>query len=187
MDRTIAFLAGAGVGAGLAYVLDPQQGRRRRALGRDKAVSLAHKARDAAEVVAKDARNRARGLASGDLSVLAGGKRALSHPLSGSWSPSARALMGLAGGGLVLYGLTREAPLACVLGSVGLGLLAEGLTNAGVDDFRRLSRQAAEGACAVAGRAADSLGFGQHEAEQATQRGPERAFRSPVPAAALRG
>src|SRR5262245_1423665 len=113
MDRTIAFLAGAGLGAGLMYVLDPQMGRRRRALVRDKAVGLAHQAQDAAEVVAKDAANRARGLASGDLSVLAGGKRALSHPLRGGWSPTARALMGLAGGGLVLYGLTQEAPTAC--------------------------------------------------------------------------
>src|SRR3954471_1331515 len=106
MDRAVAFLAGAGLGAGLMYILDPDRGRRRRAFVRDKAVRLAHEAQDAAEVVGKDMKNRAQGLASGDLSVLAGGKRALSNPLSGGWSPSARALMGMAGGGLVLYGLT---------------------------------------------------------------------------------
>ena len=74
MDRTIAFLAGAGVGAGLMFMLDPQMGRRRRARARDQAVSLAHQARDAAETVAKDATNKMRGLAAGDLSVLGGGK-----------------------------------------------------------------------------------------------------------------
>ena len=58
------------------YLFDPQMGRRRRALARDKAVSLTHEAQDAARVVARDASNRARGLAAGDLSVLVGGKRA---------------------------------------------------------------------------------------------------------------
>src|SRR5205807_2437450 len=100
--------------------------RRRRALVRDKAVRLAHEAQDAAEVVARDARNRARGLAAGDLSVLVGGKRALRHPLRGGWSPTARTLMGLTGGGLFLYGLTQDAPVSCVLGTVGLALAAEG-------------------------------------------------------------
>ena len=156
MDRTVAFLAGASFGAGLMFMLDPQQGRRRRALARDQAVRLAHDAEDAAGVVDRDMRNRARGLASGDLSVLAGGKRALANPLRGSWSPSARAVMGLLGGGLFLYGLTQKAPTACVLGGVGLGLMAEGFTNVGLDDVAGLSHRAAE----AAGRVADSLGVG---------------------------
>src|SRR5437763_15093221 len=75
MDRAFALLAGAGLGAGLMYILDPDLGRRRRALVRDKAVRLANKAQDAACVVSRDMQNRARGLASGDLSVLAGRKR----------------------------------------------------------------------------------------------------------------
>ncbi|WP_410960003.1 hypothetical protein, partial [Salmonella sp. SAL4434] len=86
------------------YVLDPQQGRRRRALARDKAVRLAHEAQDAAEVVGRDFSNRARGLASGDLSVLVGGRRALANPLRGGWSPSGRALMAGVGAGLFVYG-----------------------------------------------------------------------------------
>jgi hypothetical protein len=144
MDRTLALLAGAGLGAGLIYAFDPQLGRRRRALARDQAVHLAHEARETAEMVSRDLRNRARGLAAGDLSVLAGGKRALSHPLRGGWSPAGRALLGLVGGGLLLYGLTRRAPAACFLGSAGLALLAEGVTNAGIEDFTRLSQQVKE-------------------------------------------
>ena len=76
--------------------------------------------------------------------------------LRGSWSPSARAVMGLLGGGLFLYGLTQKAPTACVLGGVGLGLMAEGFTNVGLDDVAGLSHRAAE----AAGRVADSLGVG---------------------------
>src|SRR5262249_58222831 len=115
---------------------------------------------DGAGVVVRDVRNRAQGLAWGDLSVLAGGKRALSNPVRGGWPPSARALMGALGGGLCLFGLTRDAPTACVLGVVGLALVAEGLTNAGLDDLARLPQNVAEGATDLAGRAADALGFG---------------------------
>src|SRR5947208_8513510 len=97
------------------YLLDAQLGRRRRGLVRDKAVRLAHETQDAAEVVATDMRNRARGLASGDLSVLVGGRRASSHPLGG-WSPAGRTLLAALGGGMFLYGLAQRAPLSCVLG-----------------------------------------------------------------------
>ncbi len=44
--KTIALLSGIGVGAALMYVLDPDRGRRRRALARDKAVSIAGKTGD---------------------------------------------------------------------------------------------------------------------------------------------
>ena len=156
MGRAMTLLAGAGLGAGLMYLLDPQMGRRRRALARDQMAHLAHEAKDAAGVVAKDMKNRARGLAAGDLSVLAGGKRALQNPLRGGWSPTARALMAALGGGLFLFGLTRNAPTACILGTVGLALAAEGISNAGLDDFARLPQKAAD----AAGKAADNLGFG---------------------------
>ncbi len=186
MDRAIAFLAGAGLGAGLMYVLDPQMGRRRRAVARDRAVHLAHEARDAAGTVARDMSNRARGLAAGDLSVLVGGKRALRNPLRGGWSPSGRTLLGLAGGGLLLYGLTQKAPLACVLGSVGLGLMAEGFTNIGLDDLRRGTQQLAHRASDVAQRAADRLGFGQEGERRTGQRDTARQGRAAEPAPAMR-
>jgi hypothetical protein len=144
MHGAVPMLAGAGVGAGLMYFFDPQGGRRRRALARDKMVHLAHQAEDAAGVVARDMKNRAQGLASGDFTVLAGVRRALNNPLRGSWSPSARALMTLLGGGMFLYGLTRRAPAACIRGSVGLALAAEGITNAGIDDITHITQKAAE-------------------------------------------
>ena len=144
MERTISLLAGVGIGAGLMYILDPQLGRRRRALARDKMVRLAHEAEEAAAVVAKDMSNRIQGLKSGDLSVLVGGKRALQNPLRGGWSPAGRALLVGTGTGLFVYGLTQHAPTACVLGTLGCILAAEGFTNAGVDDIACAANKLAE-------------------------------------------
>jgi hypothetical protein len=143
MDRAMGILAGAGLGAGLMYFLDPDMGRRRRALARDKLVHVANEVEDGARLIVKDLENRAHGLAAGDLSVLVGGRRALSHPLRGGWSPSARSLMTLLGTGLFLFGLTRKAPEACVAGSVGLALAAEGVSNAGLQDIAGIPRKVA--------------------------------------------
>jgi len=51
-----------GAGAGLMYALDPDRGRRRRALLRDRATHAIGVARDTLDKKARDARNRARGL-----------------------------------------------------------------------------------------------------------------------------
>src|SRR5262249_15969069 len=51
------------------------------------------------------------------------------------WSPATRALVGLTGGTLFAFGLTRRAPTACVLGTVGLALAGEGLTNMGFGEM----------------------------------------------------
>lgn len=150
MQRGAAMLAGLGLGAGLMYLFDPRQGRRRRALARDKIVRMAHQAEDAVDVVTRDMKNRARGLASGDLSVLAGGKRALSNPLRGGWSPSARALMLGLGAGLFLYSLSRNAPTSCIAGTVGAALAAEGFTNVGIRDITHATSDLSEKARGLA-------------------------------------
>jgi hypothetical protein len=59
----LLILAGAALGAGLMYVLDPTAGRRRRALARDKAVHLGHVASCSLRGTTIAARNKARGLA----------------------------------------------------------------------------------------------------------------------------
>jgi len=56
-------LAGAGVGAALAFMFDPAGGGRRRALLRDKAVLASRKTRDGLDATARDMSNRARGVA----------------------------------------------------------------------------------------------------------------------------
>jgi BON domain-containing protein len=67
MDRQKLGLLGsvgvaAGLGAGLMYLLDPQGGGRRRALARDKTVSVLKKGGDAALKTSRDLGNRTKGL-----------------------------------------------------------------------------------------------------------------------------
>lgn len=61
----VAFAAGVALGAVLMYVLDPDRGRRRRALIRDQAVHVGHEFGDLGEDArgrATDLRNRAQGV-----------------------------------------------------------------------------------------------------------------------------
>ena len=62
MDQLFRQLGGIGLGATLMYFLDPQGGRRRRALVRDQLTSLSHEMSEFSDVVRRDAANRAQGL-----------------------------------------------------------------------------------------------------------------------------
>jgi len=143
MNQATALLAGAGLGAGLMYFLDPDRGRSRRTWLRDKAIHAAHEAEDAACVVGRDLRNRSQGLVAEASSQLRGEEGQGGSQRSGTtldlfqkrWSPSTRFLVGATGLVLTVYGLTKQAPTACVLGIVGLGMFAEGLTDFSVSDW----------------------------------------------------
>src|SRR5262249_20069589 len=52
---------GAGIGAGLMFLMDPQMEKRRRAVLRDKSLSLTHHASVAIDRTARDLRNRTYG------------------------------------------------------------------------------------------------------------------------------
>jgi hypothetical protein len=54
-------LAAFGLGAAIMYVLDPDSGRRRRAVARDRALRAANDTQEAIEDTARDLRNRAQG------------------------------------------------------------------------------------------------------------------------------
>lgn len=71
MKRAWVLISGIGLGAGLMYLLDPNRGRRRRALLRDKAVHLSRRSGRALAIVARHLRNRARGLVAKTRSRLA--------------------------------------------------------------------------------------------------------------------
>jgi uncharacterized membrane protein len=58
------------------------------------------------------------------------------------WSPSARLLVGAAGGGLALYGAARRDRVGAALGSLGLGLLVRGLTDRPMRRLAGLAREA---------------------------------------------
>ena len=65
MKDTVIFLAGAAFGAGMMYALDPDAGRRRRALTRDQLVRARLKTRETASATARDLLNRSYGIMSG--------------------------------------------------------------------------------------------------------------------------
>ena len=62
MHHTMSLIGGAGFGVGLMYFLDPDRGRRRRALMRDKSIRWSRKTREFAGSTSRDMRNRARGM-----------------------------------------------------------------------------------------------------------------------------
>jgi uncharacterized membrane protein len=62
MNDGAKILCVAGLGAGLMYLFDPDRGRRRRALLRDKAVHVWHEVGQALDKTARDVANRTRGL-----------------------------------------------------------------------------------------------------------------------------
>ncbi len=70
MKDTVIFLAGAAFGAGMMYALDPDAGRRRRALTRDQLIRARVKTRATASATARDLLNRSYGMMAGARSRL---------------------------------------------------------------------------------------------------------------------
>ena len=64
MNKGLTFGAGLGLGTGLMYLLDPDRGRRRRALLRDKGAWAVRKTGECWQVTTRDLRNRTQGLVS---------------------------------------------------------------------------------------------------------------------------
>jgi hypothetical protein len=62
MKGITAILGGIGLGAALMYLYDPKDGRRRRAMIRDKANSIGNDAKRAIDKRSRDVKNRAQGL-----------------------------------------------------------------------------------------------------------------------------
>ncbi len=73
MNRDVCMpLIGMALGAGLMYVFDPEAGRRRQALMRDKAYSWADDARELAEKKARHLGNKAQGVMAEARSMIPG-------------------------------------------------------------------------------------------------------------------
>jgi hypothetical protein len=76
MKILLGIIASLGVGAGLAYLFDPDQGRRRRAQIRDRAVSATQSANERLEAKTRHWSNLARGYVAEARSLFARGRRA---------------------------------------------------------------------------------------------------------------
>ncbi len=143
MNNTGMLLTGMGIGAGLMYILDPDRGRRRRALARDKAVSTWNRSERYVGKVSRDVANRTRGLAHEAKRAIAGEEseerqhRMAPDILSENWSPATRVLAAALGGGVAVYGYKRGGLLGKTATALGMGLLTRGLMNRSVPMLRR--------------------------------------------------
>lgn len=83
-------LGGIGAGMLLMYMLDPQQGRRRRALVRDKAVKVKNKTANTIGKKSRDLRNRAQGVLAGAKKIMPGNGKEESTAIENTQESSAR-------------------------------------------------------------------------------------------------
>ena len=76
MNRIVGVLLSAAVGAAAAYLLDPERGRARRALARDKAIAATNRLNDALEGKSRHWSNIARGYVAEARSLFGRGRQA---------------------------------------------------------------------------------------------------------------
>ena len=131
MNNTGMLLTGIGIGAGLMYILDPDRGRRRRALARDKAVKTWNRSERYLEKVGRDLANRTRGLAQETKRAITGEKHrsTASDGMNAGCSPTTRVLAAALGGGITVYGYKRGGLLGKTAATLGIGLLTRGVMN----------------------------------------------------------
>lgn len=127
---------------------------------RDRAIRMARQAQRVPGSAARDGNRWTRELTPNDGAAPGVANRLVQSLWYGHMSPTTRTLMGLAGGGLFIYGLTQKAPLACVLGTVGLFLAAEAAANASLEDIAHIPEQAADVATRAASGVAETFGIG---------------------------
>lgn len=113
-------------GAAAAYMLDPAQGRRRRALLRDKAVKTYRDGCEFVDVASRDLRNRAEGVRTQPTALIGMARREFSQR---SWSPSARVVSGGGGSALMLFGMARGGLFGLLVFIAGAAALARASVN----------------------------------------------------------
>jgi len=158
LENAFMLLTGVGVGVGLMYLLDPSMGQRRRAMimeGMSSATGKAgeglgsawDKTTETASGAWESVADGARGVMDKATSMFSGGgsgggnqgqpgnqnagraQGGMTEIADEPWTPTTRMLVGTAGGALVAYGMTQRFPIACAIGTVGLGLVARAVTN----------------------------------------------------------
>jgi uncharacterized membrane protein len=126
------------------YLMDPQNGRKRRADLKNQVDAAVRKVQEGKEIVVRDATNRAYGLvaesrrwvesrkAMREGSLAADGEgsgRGMLASLDGPWSPSSRAAAGALGAGMATYGYFCGGIRGFIYGLIGGGLLARATAN----------------------------------------------------------
>ncbi len=138
MGRVTNIIGGAAIGALTMYYFDPNRGRGRRSVCE---AQWARRGRQTVRYIDKagrDLANRATGLAHEARHLIRGetpsedGHRGSSFDiLHDSLAPGTRLFLAALGSGLFAWGLTEEAPEACILGTVGAALMLPAFTGRG--------------------------------------------------------
>lgn len=140
MNKAVAIMFGAAAGAGVMFILDPANGRKRRALVRDKTVKAWNESSRAVNRTTRDLRNRSAGLAhdarkavNNLTSTLQGSKGIAQRAgermteTAAKWSPALRWIATGAGGAMTVYGLKKRDTLGTTMGMLGIGMLSRGI------------------------------------------------------------
>lgn len=141
MNKALTLIGSAALGGGLMYILDPDRGRRRRALVRDKVASAWNRSGETISKTSRDIANRAKGAAFETTRPLR--KRAeerfdrtrqAGHEtrfalLRQDWPPAWRAIAGVAGGALAVYGIVRRDALGALASTAGATMVTRCATN----------------------------------------------------------
>lgn len=135
-SAALAAAGGVALGAGVMYLFDPERGARRRGVLRDKITSAARRLARQLDRAARDVRNRTGRLpAVGGVSVFrepAPERGGRPHVQLAVWAPARRLMAGVAGAGLVLYGIARGTGTGILAGAAGAGLVARTFANLGL-------------------------------------------------------
>lgn len=134
-----------GMGAAFMYLMDPDNGRKRRADLKNQADAAMRRVQEGRDIVIRDATNRAHGALAesrrwveqrkarreGTASIQAAESAASSFlsSLDGPWSPSSRAGAGALGAGMLTYGYFCGGLRGFIYSLIGGGLLARATTN----------------------------------------------------------
>lgn len=143
MFHPLAFLKGAGLGAGMMYFFDPVSGNRRQALLRDQLVSTVTTFTRQAEATCRDASNRLQGAGAEIRSAMQSTDQPLTERVregameagrtlgrqGSSWSPTAKAAAMLGGASLIASFMSKRDLAALAFGAVGLTFMAKELTD----------------------------------------------------------
>lgn len=191
MNKAGYLFTGMGIGAGVMFILDPNRGRRRRALVRDKAVSAWHHSEDFAGKVGRDLANRSRGVYYETKAAVAGKDRNPVHEhkdqptVRENWSAATRVIASAIGGGLAVYGFRRGGILGKGASALGMGLLTRGVTNQALERGGPIGRVSDKLASAVGSRIESVTGNAQSseqdgKSRQATGEGNPYSALSPL-------
>ena len=133
MNKALAILVGAGVGAGAMYMLDPKSGRRRRAMLRDQCSSAAHNSSRYMRRLSRDVTHRASEIAAETRSLLHNGTDLVDETkerVKEGLSPAMRVLAGAAGGTMTYLGARRRNDfMGATMGLLGVGMLSRDILN----------------------------------------------------------